>query len=169
MKLTVTLLYKSIFFSGYSGYDNSLRKHKFIHFNSVQIHYLFEKEFPSNHAEERVTDQRRPLWLSWHNSGCRYRTLPFCLRCSPGVVLAQTTESFLCWLPAVSPCCRSASATLPSTDTFRSATGDAAKLCEGEMAAGSEMRLMLGVCQVSERGGCYYCSVSKPSAEYSQK
>ena len=51
MKLTVTLIYKSIFFSGYSGYDNSLRKHKFIHFNSVQIHYLFEKEFPSNHDE----------------------------------------------------------------------------------------------------------------------
>ena len=95
--------------------------------------------------------------------------MPFCLRCSPGVVLAQTTESFLCWLAAVSPCCRSASATLLSTDTFRSATGDAAKLCEGEMAAGSEMRLMLGVCQVSERGCCYYCSVSKPSAEYSQK
>ena len=78
--------------------------------------------------------------------------MPFCLRCSPGVVLAQTTESFLCWLPAVSPCCRSASATLPSTDTFRSATGDAAKLCEGEMAAGSETRLMMVLCQVSERG-----------------
>ena len=74
------------------------------------------------------------------------------MRCSPGVVLAQTTESFLCWLAAVSPCCRSASATLPSTDTFRSATGDAAKLCEGEMAAGSETRRMMVVCQVSERG-----------------
>ena len=48
MKLTVTLIYKSIFFSGYSGYDNSLRKHKFIHFNSVQIYHLLEKEFPSN-------------------------------------------------------------------------------------------------------------------------
>ena len=73
------------------------------------------------------------------------------MRCSPGVVLAQTTESFLCWVPAVSPCW--VSATLPSTDTFRSATGDAAKLCEGEMAAGSEMRLMMILCQVLSSGG----------------
>ena len=84
------------------------------------------------------------------------------VHCSPGVVLAQTTESFLCWVPAVSPCCRSAAATLPSTDTFRSATGDAAKLCEGEMAAGSETRLMM-VCARLVCGG------DAATAEYSNR